>query len=313
MKYFMAALILLFCLVFSSCIEFEREKLTFVHDDKTDELKMTLVYEGIFGNLDKGQNSQKDRNDSTTKDKLNQLQIKQLETVLKENKAFFFSNWIAEYSSSSSPRMIEEMIKRNEHGQFAEPEKKLLELLLQNIEVQNIGFYKNKHGKLCGAQTVRIGNVSKVLESANEVIRRQVIAHIPQFRQELENKTPSAWSSQTIDLIESKLKKEFQFIRLEGNLLTFSTIMAEAEQQTLSHNILKDWPSGTRIEFLKDGMEAKIGGKEDKFTKMKKQCFDCYQPNALNYIVQEHGNLLHSPKKIRTDLNNFLNLSAKTD
>ena len=99
---------------------------------------MTLLYEGIFGNLDKGEYSQKNREDVATHDSLNLLQIDQLESVLKEKRAFFFSNWIAEYSKPSVEKILKSIIKGNEHGKFGDPEKKLIELLLKNVEAQNI-------------------------------------------------------------------------------------------------------------------------------------------------------------------------------
>ena len=298
-------LLLLFSL--SSCIEFEREELTYIHDEEKDELRVTLVYQGIFGNLDKGEYTQKNRDDVATHESLNQLQIDQLESVLREKRAFFFSNWIAEYSKPSVEKMLKSIIKGNKHGKFGDPENKLIELLHKNVDVQNVGFYKNKVGKLCGAQTVKISNISQVLASANEVIQRQIIAHIPQLRKELEEKTPSAWSQKTIDLIEKKLENKFEFIQLEGNLMTFSTILAEAEQKKVNEDILKDWPSGTRVKFRDEGIDVKIGGKDDKVGKLSKKCFDEYQSNALNYIEKTHGELLLSPRNIGNQLTNFLN------
>jgi hypothetical protein len=307
MKYSLSSLILFLCLTFSSCIEFEREKLSYIHDVEKDELRVTLTYEGIFGNLDKGEYSQKNRDDVATHESLNQLQIDQLESVLREKRAFFFNNWIAEYSKPSVEKMLKSIIKGNKHGKFGDPENKLIELLHKNVDVQNVGFYKNKVGKLCGAQTVKISNISQVLASANEVIQRQIIAHIPQLRKELEEKTPSAWSQKTIDLIEKKLKNKFEFIQLEGNLMTFSTILAEAEQKKVNEDILKDWPSGTRVKFRDEGIDVKIGGKDDKVGKLSKKCFDEYQSNALNYIEKTHGELLLSPRNIGNQLTNFLN------
>jgi len=307
MKYSLSSLILFLCLTFSSCIEFEREKLSYIHDVEKDELRVTLTYEGIFGNLDKGEYSQKNRDDVATHESLNQLQIDQLESVLREKRAFFFNNWIAEYSKPSVEKMLKSIIKGNKHGKFGDPENKLIELLHKNVDVQNVGFYKNKVGKLCGAQTVKISNISQVLASANEVIQRQIIAHIPQLRKELEEKTPSAWSQKTIDLIEKKLENKFEFIQLEGNLMTFSTILAEAEQKKVNEDILKDWPSGTRVKFRDEGIDVKIGGKDDKVGKLSKKCFDEYQSNALNYIEKTHGELLLSPRNIGNQLTNFLN------
>jgi hypothetical protein len=297
--------LLLLLFSFSSCIEFEREKLTYIHDEEKDELRITLRYEGIFGNLDKGQNSQHGPDDIPT-DSLNQQQIEQLESVLEEKRAFFFSNWIFEYSASSSAKMLEKIIKENGQGKFGEPEKKLIELLHKNVEVQNIGFYKNKIGKLCGGQTLKISNISQVLASANEVIQRQIIAHIPQLRKELGENVPSAWSERTIDLIEKKLKGRFESIRLEGNLMSFSTIMAEAEQKKLSDSSLKDLPSGARVEFRDESIVILVGSESDEVVQVSKKCFDGYQTNAFNYVRDQHSDLLLTKKEVDYHFRTFL-------
>ena len=39
--------LLLLLFSFSSCIEFEQEKLTYIHDEEKDELRVTLTYEGM--------------------------------------------------------------------------------------------------------------------------------------------------------------------------------------------------------------------------------------------------------------------------
>ena len=203
--------------------------------------------------------------------------------------------------------MLKSIIKGNEHGKFGDPENKLIEILHKNVEVQNVGFYKNKMGKLCGAQTLKISNISEVLASANEVIQRQIIAHIPQLRKEHSKNVPSAWSARTIDLIEKKLKGRFDFIRIESNLMSFSTIIAEEEQKKLTDSSLKDLPSGARVEFRDEGIDILIGSKSKKVVHLSKKCFDGYQPNALNYIEKTHGELLLSSKNIGDQLTNFLN------
>jgi hypothetical protein len=306
MNRLLSFLITLVCFSFSSCIEFEKEKLTYVHDEEKDELRATLIYEGIFGNLDKGEYSQKNREDVATHDSLNLLQIDQLESVLKEKRAFFFSNWIAEYSKPSVEKILKSIIKGNEHGKFGEPEKKLIELLHKNVEVQNIGFYKNKMEKLCGGQTLKISSISQVIASANEVIQRQIIAHIPHLRKELGENVPSAWSKKTIDLIEKKLKGRFEFIRLEGNLMSFSTIMAEAEQKKLTDSSLKDLPSGARVEFRDESIVILVGSESDEVVQVSKKCFDGYQPNAFNYVREQHPNLLLTKKKVDHHFRTFL-------
>ncbi|GIS29037.1 MAG: hypothetical protein CM15mP130_0670 [Verrucomicrobiota bacterium] len=203
--------LLLLLFSFSSCIEFEREKLTYIHDEEKDEIRMTLCYEGIFGNLKKsGQfaSYQKTTEDKATPEKLNQLQIEQIESVLKEKQAFFFSNWIFEYNQNTLKEILknEEEELTTEGKVFGKPEKELIKSLLAEIEVENVGFYLDAKGRLCGAQTLRLSNASKVITMANKVLGRQLKARLP----EMQNFTP-----ETITLIREKLKDDFPFIRLK--------------------------------------------------------------------------------------------------
>ena len=311
MNRLLSFLITLICFSFSSCIEFEREKIAYVHDEEKDELRVTLTYEGIFGNLDKGQNSQHGPDDITTADSLNQQQIEQLESVLEQKRAFFFSNWIFEYSASSSAKMLEKIIKENGQGKFGEPEKKLIKSLLDNIEVQNIGFYKNNAEQLCGAQTLRISNISVIIPLANQVIGRQMKAHIQEMREEREEKVPNSFTTETIDLIESKVEQNFPFIQVKGNLITLTLIMTEPDQKRITNSTVKDLPDGARIAFEDESLLIEIGGKQDQVGELSKNCFEGYYDNAKNYLETSYPNLFLAPTQVENRLKKFLNLSGR--
>ena len=311
MNRLLSFLITLVCFSFSSCIEFEREKIAYVHDEEKDELRVTLTYEGIFGNLDKGQNSQHGPDDITTADSLNQQQIEQLESVLEQKRAFFFSNWIFEYSASSSAKMLEKIIKENGQGKFGEPEKKLIKSLLDNIEVQNIGFYKNNAEQLCGAQTLRISNISVIIPLANQVIGRQMKAHIQEMREEREEKVPNSFTTETIDLIESKVEQNFPFIQVKGNLITLTLIMTEPDQKRITNSTVKDLPDGARIAFEDEALLIEIGGKQDQVGELSKNCFEGYYDNAKNYLETSYPNLFLAPTQVENRLKKFLNLSGR--
>jgi len=311
MNRLLSFLITLICFSFSSCIEFEREKIAYVHDEEKDELRVTLTYEGIFGNLDKGQNSQHGPDDITTADSLNQQQIEQLESVLEQKRAFFFSNWIFEYSASSSAKMLEKIIKENGQGKFGEPEKKLIKSLLDNIEVQNIGFYKNNAEQLCGAQTLRISNISVIIPLANQVIGRQMKAHIQEMREEREEKVPNSFTTETIDLIESKVEQNFPFIQVKGNLITLTLIMTEPDQKRITNSTVKDLPDGARIAFEDEALLIEIGGKQDQVGELSKNCFEGYYDNAKNYLETSYPNLFLAPTQVENRLKKFLNLSGR--
>ena len=294
--------LLLILFSFSSCIEFEREKLTYIHDEEKDELRLTLTYEGIFGNLDKGQNSQNGPDDITTKDNLNQKQIEQLESVLAQKRAFFFNNWIFEYNQNSLKQILEneENELTTEGKVFGKPEKELIKSLLAEIEVENIGFYLDAKGRLCGAQTLRLSNASKVITMANKVLGRQLKARLPEMKN---------FSPETITLISEQLKDDFPFIRLQGNLLHLSMIMNRSDQEKFSENSLTKLPNGIRIEFSDEILSLKCGDKDDESGFASMKCFEGYQPNALNYIEENYSKLVFSPKKISAKLTNFLRAS----
>ena len=311
MNRLLSFLITLVCFSFSSCIEFEREKIAYVHDEEKDELRVTLTYEGIFGNLEKGQNSQHGPDDITTADSLNKQQIEQLESVLEQKRAFFFSNWIFEYSASSSAKMLEKIIKENGQGKFGEAEKKLIKSLLDNIEVQNIGFYKNNAEQLCGAQTLRISNISVIIPLANQVIGRQMKAHIQEMREEREEKVPNSFTTETIDLIESKVEQNFPFIQVKGNLITLTLIMTEPDQKRITNSTVKDLPDGARIAFEDEALLIEIGGKQDQVGELSKNCFEGYYDNAKNFLETSYPNLFLTPTQVENRLKKFLNLSGR--
>ena len=298
--------LLLLLFSFSSCIEFEQEKLTYIHDEEKDELRVTLTYEGIFGNLDKGQNSQNGPNDIATEDRLNQKQIEQLESVIEQKRAFFFSNWIFEYDQRTLSEILTKDKPTTERSVFGKPEKELIQSLIKEVTVENVGFFRNEKGQLCAAQTLKISNASGIIEQANEVLGRQVKARIQEMREERDRKVPNAFTAATIDLIETRVRDGFPFIKIQGNLITITLIMTPPDQERISKSTLKDLPEGARIEFQDEALLIKIGTRHAQQSRLSKKCFEGYWPNALNHIQANHKKLSRKPRKVESRLKKFL-------
>ena len=292
-------------LSFSGCIEFAEQEIVYYHDEEKNEIRMTLRYEGIFGNLKKsGQfvSYQKAPEDKATPEKLNQLQIEQLASVLNEKQAFFFSNWMFEFKRKSLKVMLKD---KPESSTFGQPEKDLIEVLLKNVEIENVGFYKDKDGRLCGAQTLRLSNASNVISIANRVLGRQLKGRIDEMRTQIENKAKKSFTSETIDLIEKKTQTDYPFIQVEGNRITVTLIMNRPDQKRFSESYLKGIPNGTNIEFQDEALLVKIGGKDAREGKLRKKCYEGYMPNALNYVRKNHKNLLLNPIEVNQKLHAF--------
>ena len=306
MKFFRVLPILFIFTALSSCIEFENQELIYHHDEEKDEIRMTLNYQGIFGNLDKGQNTQNNPEDMATKDRLNLKQISQLESVLEQKRAFFFSNWISEYD----PRALSEILTKDkpttERSVFGKPEKELIQSLNKEIKVENVGFYKNEKGQLCAAQTFKISNSSHIIAQANEVLGRQLKAKIQEMREERNRKVPSAFTKATIDLIETRVRQGFPFIKIQGNLITITLIMTPPDQERISKSTLKDLPKGARIEFQDEALLIKIGTGHAQQSRLSKKCFEGYWPNALNHIQANHNKMIRKPRRVESRLKKFL-------
>ena len=169
--------------------------------------------------------------------------------------------------------------------------------MLDEINVENVGFYVDAKGRLCGAQTLRLSNANKVIILANKVLGRQLKARLPEMKN---------FSPETITLIRKKLKDEFPFIRIQGNLLHLSMIMNRPDQVKFSENSLTQLPDGIRIDFSDEILSLKCGGIDNEKGTLSRECFDGYQPNALNYVREQHYDLLLTEKEVGHHFRTFL-------
>ena len=96
---------------------------------------MIIKYEGIFGGGVDGLGAREGSKKADPKN-LTAREQKQLESVLKGGRAFFFSNWIFEYDSSVLQEILDKLKnggKINGTSHFDEPEEKLLLAALNDL------------------------------------------------------------------------------------------------------------------------------------------------------------------------------------
>lgn len=301
---------LLFCLLlsFTSCIEFENQELVCRHDQEEDALLVTLRYEGIFGSIKTDGFDRVEPKNLPTEEKLNQKQVLQLESVLTGTRAFFFSNWIFEYGRADLEKMLAEGKSRPvpEGKAFGEPERKLLEALIKEVKIENVGFYKDGKDRLCAAQTLKVSNISKVVSLTNEVIGRQFQANLPEMREELEKGVKSAMSQKTIDLIEEKTKGCSEFVTFQGNQISLQFPMTKEDAERVAKEALEGLPKAVRVSHKSKRLTIEIGDADKDSIVITKKCFSGYRRNALNYLKKEHPKLFVKPEQLEKALARFL-------
>ncbi len=143
--------------VLNGCIEFEAQTLSYRHDLKSDTLYIFQHYRGIFGA-------------KSGPDALGSEEALQLKSVMTGERTFLFNNWILEYNREA----LEQTVARpageiDESKTYEAAIRKLCRLALDHVKVDNAGFYKDDHGRLCGAQRVTIRKVSELVPALNAV------------------------------------------------------------------------------------------------------------------------------------------------
>ena len=197
-------------MLLTGCIEFERQTVSYRYDAKTDTLRIFQHYQGLFA--------------ADKKDELSDNELGQLESVLKTQRTFFFSNWILEYTRDT---VMEGLAKTKEPVASESPADAaararlgaLLQLLLDNVQVENAGFHLDDKGKLCGTQRVTVTRVSKLIAAGNASIRDYLKAESAKENVSAEDRA----------LYSNSTAEPRDYLQIEGNQIRFRYPITRAD------------------------------------------------------------------------------------
>jgi hypothetical protein len=152
-----------------------------------------------------------------------EAEVEQLDSVLKGQRTFFFANWILEYNREQLRELLEQLKdpqKRKEMTETASARfEKLLTLALDNVRVENNGFYFDAKGRLCGSQKVTVTQVTKLIAAGNDAFREMIKAEAGKQETSPEHKAA---------LLKAEAGPE-NFIQLQGSALTVRVPMTPRE------------------------------------------------------------------------------------
>jgi len=195
----------------TGCLEFEDQTLTYRYDAGTDTLRIFQDYHGIFGADDAG--------------KITDAEVDQLDSVLKGQRTFFFANWILEYNHDQLRELLQTIKdpEKRKEMQLTETSiaryEKLLTLALDNVRVENNGFYFDAKGRLCGSQKVTVTQVTKLIAAGNDAVRELIKAEADRTEISAEEKS----------VLRKAATGREDFILLKGNVLTVRFPMTQGE------------------------------------------------------------------------------------
>ena len=284
-------------LLTSSCIEFEKQAVTFRYDKANDRLLVFQVYEGIFGG---------ERKEGLTDD-----EKRQLDSVFERERTFFFANWIWEYDRANAEKLAAgQFDKQDEQPLTAERSAvhteviALAELALAGVKVENGKFYLNEEAKLSGYQMVTIGNVSQIVAQANRAISAGVKA-----KGKFEN-----LSEATNALFRQAVDEGSPWLGVDGSCLRVRIPLAYKDFVAHKRKTADEWsreldaamaieqepPKGLfgLIEalhsdlwtsYLDDVVEFTVGHPKLHAARVSVPVHGSYEPNAVQYVGEKYG------------------------
>lgn len=255
------ALLLGCFLLTTGCIEFSRQTMSYRYDTAADTLYIFQDYQGIFG--------------ANNADQLDQEESDQLDSVMKGGRTFFFNNWITEFNRAN----LEETLNKpkgeiDANEEYEQAIRDVAKLALADVRVENVGFYKNKEGQLCGAQRVTVRQCSKIVAALNKLM-------------------PYAFREQAGEDGKSDQEKKAylhfaasgaRFIAFDGNQLQVRFPLSESDREQFQNGSQAKGirASGGSVAYEDNMVVIKLGDRDAKMVSLALPFSEKpYAPNAL--------------------------------
>ena len=267
---------------FCSCVDFEKQTMTYKYDKEKDQLRIFQEYEGIYGN-----------NNKIYENNISEEEKSHLDYVMNNERTFFFSNWVFEYDRGKVKKEINEKkkeIKNAEDDREIKTGKALVrfgENILHNIKVTNGKFYLNNEKKLSGYQLVTINQISKLIDELNSLFNNHP---------ELLEKIYEESSKETQLLFKKASKSGHKWLILDRNCIKariplskqdFKNSFIRSDIESIRFMLENDfW-----IFYFNDVMEISFGTPEAKLVEIKAKLSKKYKykPNAMKYVSEKYG------------------------
>ena len=280
----------------NSCIEFTRQSLSYRHDAPKDQLLVFLAYDGVYG--------------TSGGTSLDDAETGQLRSVMDGERAFFFSNWIFEFSRADLEEAVEDAKASQEPltpGEQATVE--LCRTALDCVKVVNGPLYIGTGDRLCGCQYLTVNGLSRLVGAANESIN----AHVRETAiDELQgNPLPSAASAEAW---KDAAGRDHEWIRADGNRITVRIPLTygdyvegrkrivgdmmsafQGEDATLESawQTMRPWLEGMAsgaVYLYEDGcLEVRLGHPGERITTLTMTVTDSYHANAVEHVRETYG------------------------
>ncbi len=204
--------LLLFVPLLTGCVELDGQRITLVHDPKSDALTLLIAYEGIHPSAG-GDAAEKARG-----------QIVEFAT----SGSFMLLDWYGRVDAARGRDLAE---------RGAGPALgALTEALGADVSVTTIGHYRDGGGRVSALQKVTLRKAGEFLEKADRALAERVVGIVtdPDRRKGFERKMP-----RTLRLLAKEAKDGRRWLRLDGHSIVASLPFDPAEWRTLRADFIE--------------------------------------------------------------------------
>ena len=206
-----------------------------------DAFVATIRYQGIYGGDGKKKEAKQPAEDLTKQE------IEQLASVMKGGRAFFFNNWISEFNREGMQKSLTNLGETSQGSKTS-----LIQLMIEQGEVNNIGFYLDEKGRLCGAQTFRLGKLKDIAELTNQLISEEALKKIDKdLNRDQPSTSDNEPSAELFTLSATTLLKRLERVKYEQMRISGITKLHGKYQI-----YLEDVQDGNRF-WLKEGSSSR--------------------------------------------------------
>ncbi len=252
------------------CLKFESQEIEFFYDAARDRLTLHIVYQGLCHGDGEAEQD-----------------VAVLDKAVRDGD-FCILDWPFHVQFSDLRKAVDD--------EEAPPlGREAVAFVLENLTVENLGFFLDARGRLSGAQIVRVEKASKMLELANRALTEFALP-------EVLGEDPDAPDAESQAMLREAAERGHRWLRFQGNSIEFAFFASDTDLARLldaalmgddkEQDDLRRFLATSTFSFLREGggVTVRIGNPAGRSrVRFLEKSDVSYTPNLVDHVRESHG------------------------
>ncbi|MGQ0613113.1 MAG: hypothetical protein ACT4PV_05175 [Planctomycetaceae bacterium] len=263
-------LLLPFLPLLGGCLKFESQEIEFFYDAAKDRLTLHILYQGLC------HEDREAGKDAATLDK-----------AVRDGD-FCILDWPFHFQFTE--------VREAAANEEAPPlQREAATGLLENLSVENLGFFLDARGRLSGAQIVRLEKASKLFDLANRALTEFALP-------EVLGEDDAAADPESQRLLQDAAERGHRWLRFQGNSIEFAFFASDADLARMLDEALasgsdalddfRRFLAASTFSFLREGggVTVRVGNPTGRSrVRLLDKSDVTYAPNLVDHVRTNHG------------------------